>query len=303
MIPEPRTIPDGLASLVDRFEPPPLPPGNAPVFLFASAWRSGSTLVQRLLVSGGELLMWGEPYDHSTLVRRMAESLIPFSEKWPPVNYIVDPEDPPTAERWIANAYPSPADLLAAHRAFFDRLFSEPAAAAGFSRWGFKGVRLGGEHALYLKRIYPDARFIFLHRNPYDAFLSYRMLHEIRTHSYWWYHRWPDEQVATAEHFGAIWSRLTESFIRWAPEVGGTVVAYEDLTRGSKFSAIADAADVPIDESILESKVGGTRQQRGEWDRASHELTATEMAGLRETAGRLGRALGYVGPSTGGIGS
>ena len=86
-------------------------------------------------------------------------------------------------------------------------------------------------------------------------------------------------------------------------EVGGTVVAYEDLTRGSKFSAIADAADVPIDESILESKVGGTRQQRGEWDRANHELTATEMAGLRETAGRLGRALGYVGPSTGGVGS
>ena len=227
-----RTIPQGLSALYRRFDIEPLPPGGAPVFLLASAWRSGSTLLQRLLVSGGELLMWGEPYDHSALVRRLAESVVPFDDKWPPEKYFVDPADPPAADRWIANAYPGANDLMAAHRAFFDRLFDEPAQDLGFARWGIKGVRLSGEHALYLKRIYPDARFVFLYRNPYDAFLSYRLLHEIRTHSYWWWHRWPDDQVATAARFGEIWRDLTASFLEWGPQVGATIVAYEG--RGSR---------------------------------------------------------------------
>ena len=108
------------------------------------------------------------------------------------------PEDPPTGNQWIANAYPHPADLLASHRALYDRLFEIPARAAGFGRWGIKAVRLDGEHAGYLQVLYPDARFIFLHRNPWDAWSSYRRRHDERQSAYWWFYEWPDEQVATA---------------------------------------------------------------------------------------------------------
>jgi hypothetical protein len=280
-----------------RFDPTPLPESSAPVFVLASAWRSGSTLAQRLLVSTGQVLMWGEPYDHCSLIRRLADSLKPFDDRWPPEPYIVDPNDPPTAEKWIANAYPDPNHLLGAHRAFFDRLFDDPAHEAGYDRWGLKGVRLDGEHARYIRLIYPDARIVFLHRNPYDAFLSYRLLHDIRSHSYWWYHHWPDEQVATSAHFGTIWARLTGSFLDAADDVGGTVIAYEDIVRGNGIDQLEAATGITIDRSTLENRVGGTGQQRGQWDDADRFLRPNELAELQATAGRLARSLGYVGPS------
>ena len=295
--PPPHTIASGIAALERRFDLAPLPPAGSPVFVLASAWRSGSTLVQRLLVSTSELLMWGEPYDHCSLIRRLANSLKPFDDRWPPEPYIVDPGDPPSAEKWIANAYPSPDHLLAAHRAFFDRLFDDPAREAGYERWGVKGVRLDGTHARYLRLLYPDARIVFLHRNPYDAFLSYRLLHDIRSHSYWWYHRWPDEQVATAEHFGTIWTRLTGSFLEVVDDVGGTVIAYEDIVRGNGLAELEAATGITIDRDTLENRVGGTGQQRGRWDGVDRSLRPDELVELQTTAGRLARSLGYVGPS------
>src|SRR5262245_32576620 len=36
--------------------------GAAPIFLLSSGWRSGSTLVQRLINSDSSVLMWGEPF-------------------------------------------------------------------------------------------------------------------------------------------------------------------------------------------------------------------------------------------------
>jgi hypothetical protein len=291
------TITSGLAALTKRFDPIPPPDANAPVFMLASAWRSGSTLTQRLLVSSNEILMWGEPYDHSSLIRRLAESMAPFDARWPPDPYIVDPDDPPSADRWIANAYPDPDYLVSAHRAFFDRLFADAAHEAGYHRWGLKGVRLDGEHARYLKLIYPDARFVFLHRNPYDAFLSYRLLHDVRTHSYWWYHRWPDDQVATATRFGEIWTKLTESFLEAVDVVGATVIAYEDLIRGHGVDQLEQATGIRVDRAILERRVGGTDQQRGEWDNVDRSLRSDELADLQAATGRLARRLGYVGPT------
>ncbi len=291
------TITGGLETLAKRFGLEPMPTGVAPVFVLASAWRSGSTLVQRLLVSSGDLLMWGEPYDHSSLIRRLADSMSPFDGKWPPAAYFVDPADPPTPDRWIANAYPAPHHLVAAHRAFMDRLFTEPAREAGFDRWGLKGVRLDGEHARYLQYLYPDARFVFLHRNPYDAFLSYRLLHDIRPHSYWWYHRWPDIQVSTAEHFGAIWAAVTESFLEHSVDLNGGVVAYEDIVRGD-LDTLEAAAGVTIDRSVLGDRVGATEDQKGTWKDANRSLTEEERLSIEVAAGAVARQLGYVGPTT-----
>jgi len=299
------TITQGLDSLRRRFAIPDLPRGSEPVFLMSAGWRSGSTLVQRLLASSGKLLMWGEPYDHCGLVRSMAGSVRAFGQPWPPVNpqgdwppaaYLVDPADPPTGNKWIANAYPHPADLLASHRAFFDRLFEVPATAAGFERWGVKAVRLEGEHAGYLHVLYPDARFVFLHRNPWDAWSSYRRRHDERGAAYWWYHQWPDEQVSDAAHFARIWRRSVESFLAWSTVVGASVVAYEDVVSGEALGTLADGAGVNVKKKILRKRIGGARADRGS-DWSLPEEDAEAIAGQ---VGSAARRLGYIGPTEAG---
>ena len=51
-------------------------PENRPVFVLAAGWRSGSTLLQRLVMSSGETLVWGEPYDRACYVQDLARSLL-----------------------------------------------------------------------------------------------------------------------------------------------------------------------------------------------------------------------------------
>ena len=105
--------------------------------------------------------------------------------------------------------------------------------------------------------LYPDARFIFLHRNPWDAWSSYRRRHEERASAYWWFHRWPDEQVATPEHFGRIWARLAGSYLSWGPAVGAELVAHENVISGEALPALSRATGVTVDGSVLRKKLGG----------------------------------------------
>lgn len=296
------SISDGLQALQKRGGLPEFGVGAAPVFLLSAGWRSGSTLVQRLLASDGTVLMWGEPYDHCGLIRSLSGSLRAFGEPWPPVRprgtwppdpYFVRPDEPPTERTWIANAYPALPDLLAAHRAFFDRLFDRPARQAGFGRWGIKAIRLHGEHADYLQALYPDARFVFLHRNPWDAWISYRRRHDERSAAYWWYWSWPDEPVSTAAHFARIWAASVASFRQWAPVLGAAVVAYEDVVTGDATPVLAEAAGVRISDKVLRKRIGGS---------AADGSTAwvPDPADLREIereAGEAARELGYAGPS------
>jgi hypothetical protein len=229
-----------------------------PIFLLSAGWRSGSTLLQRLVMSDSQVLIWGEPYDECGLLQALASTTKAFRADWPPAEYYYDGRPPnELSEDWIANLFPALGDLRNGHRALFDKLFSEPAKRANVARWGIKEVRLGIEHAFYLRWLYPKAQFMFLYRNPLDAYRSYS------SYGRSWYDTFPDKPVLTPTAFGEHWRRLTEGFLREAKKLDALLVRYEDLVGDHPPIADIEAhLGIRTRRDVLGNMVGGSRPAR-----------------------------------------
>lgn len=257
--------------------------GGGPIFLLSAGWRAGSTLLQRLIMSDPKVLLWGEPYDECGIIQALAHTLKAFRSGWPPKDYYFSGSRPASGD-WVANFFPVPAYLRRGHRAFFERVFAEPAELAGAERWGIKEVRLNVEHAHYLRWVYPNAKFVFLYRNPLDSYQSYCRYGRS------WYDTWPDKPVFTPTSFGKHWRELTAGFVRDAARLNGLVIRYEDLINGTPelIQRIEKHLNVRLDPSVLGQKVGSS-QRGGEhvW------VSGLEKFLLRRAVSPVARELGY----------
>ena len=196
-----------------------------PVFVLSAGWRSGSTLLQQMIMNNKkDLLLWGEPFAHSNIHDGLVNQFRAFTAEWPPKPYFLSamkPQDP--TDTWVANLYPDAEDLLKAHRLFYHALFAEPARRAGCARWGLKEVRLTIDHATYLRFLYPKCKIVLLYRNPYDAYLS---LSHWNTYVF---RTWPNRFVATPYTFGRHWAELTRGYLDAHKKVDALLIRYEDL--------------------------------------------------------------------------
>jgi hypothetical protein len=282
------SILSGVSELKKVCAPAPADEVESPVFLLSAGWRSGSTLLQRLIMSDPRVLIWGEPFDESGVIQAMAEGVKAFRTGWPPPEYYLShhgsTKPGALADDWIANLFPAAEDLRRGHRAFFQASFAEPALRAGSPRWGIKEVRLTAEHAHYLKWLYPNARFVFLYRNPLDAYQSYCRYGRN------WYDTWPDTPVFTPTAFGRHWRALTRGFLDHAGQLPALVIRYEDLVKGAQdlLQRLGRHLDIEPSASVLGSKVGSS--ERG-GERAL--VSALERALLRRAVSPLARELGY----------
>jgi hypothetical protein len=234
--------------------PPDETDKESPIFLLSAGWRSGSTLLQRLIMSDPRVMIWGEPYDECGLIQSMADSMKAFRPGWPPQKYFYDgtPPDQLTGA-WIANLFPAAEDWRQSQRALFERLFAEPAKRAGAERWGIKEVRLTGDHCRYLRWLYPNAKFVFLYRNPFDAYRSYCRYGRN------WYSTFPHEPVFTAHAFGKHWRHLVDSFLRESTAMTALLVKYERLVCDP--SIVDDLncyLNIIADRSVLQHQVGSS---------------------------------------------
>jgi hypothetical protein len=226
-----------------------------PIFIFSAGWRSGSTLLQRLVNSSENILIWGEPYKDSDYIRKLADSLRFFNKTMPPksyfIEYYIDPDNNKIIDQWTACLFPTPNDLKNAHRQFFLSLFSEPSKNLGFSNWGIKEVRLGIEYAYYLKWLFPNSKFIFLFRNPYEAYNSYRSFGR-------WYDSWPNRPVFTARSYGFIWRNLLEGYILHHKNFDSLLISYENLISGVfNFEKLSTFLGKKVNAEILQLKYTG----------------------------------------------
>ena len=231
---------------------------EAPIFLLSTGMRTGSTLLQRILVTDSRLFLWGEPMGEMTVVSRIAQmvsgSLSPgFQESW---QRQPNPASSDLTKSWIAHLNPSADNFRLGLRTFFDTWLGCPARRNGFARWGFKEIRLDAADATLLYWLYPDSKFILLTRHPYDCYRSF-------TDAKWQepsFMRHPDVPINSAASFAREWNRIAMSWSELPSDFPSMLIKYEDLVSGNfDFRNLESWLGLKLNESeALSEKVGRT---------------------------------------------
>lgn len=253
---------------------------NSPVFIMSAGWRSGSTLIQRLICSSREVLVWGEPYARCELVQNLAESAKALNSSYPHQGHLPDMKSlGPIEDQWIANLFPSPGDMRFGYRAALDAMIARPAFREGYARFGMKEVRLDADHGRFLQWIYPDARFLAIVRNPWDAWRSAKGMDL--------YLKWPGQPINNAATFAHHWLRLVESFAAWKHE-SVFFFRYEDLLKNPQsVRLIADHCGLDdVDSSVMNKVIGSSGEKA--------PLPDEDVAVIEQIAGEAARMMGYT---------
>lgn len=243
-----------------------------PIFIFSAGWRSGSTLLQRLVASSNNTLMWGEPFGDRIPVPRLANTLgvaVKHQLQIGETNGAALPTgffkgDSDLANEWTANLNPGFEQLLYSQFASLEALLAAPARQSGYERWGCKFVRLTGQHARFLRWLYPGCRILFLVRHPFEAWSSYKGRR--------WYTVFPSHRMVHPWSFFSFWESLASSFLEYSGEK--LVIRYEDLinpeTKGDVIERIETFIEERIDSSVFETKLRGGLEKvpTSDWERA-----------------------------------
>lgn len=253
---------------------------ESPIFLLATSWRSGSTLLQRILVTDPQVLLWGEPLGDLALVSDLVGTLTRLSTL-PHLKQRLEENDSifsSLATSWIATLYPPGLDFRAGLRSLLTRWLGEPARKRGFGRWGFKEVRLGAAEATLLRWLYPKAKFVLLSRSPYDC---YRSLSDSRWRDV--YHRSPDVRVDSAAMMARHWNRIALSWSELRPGFPAVRIRYEDIVGGRlDYRELESWLGIRIREDVALSQFVGKTAQRsrlGWWERKI--ISCEARAGMR----------------------
>ena len=254
---------------------------DAPVFVLAAGWRSGSTLLQRTLMP--ECFVWGEPYGHAGWLDGLAAPLRAMTSRWPEPAFVHEGTPAGSlADRFVANLYPHPAALREAGRAYLRTLCAAPAAAAGSDRWGVKEVRWSADHGAFLRWLFPRAKLLLLTRDPYACWRSYAAWRES---GYRWFLRWPDQPL-TPRLFGRHWADLATGFHANHAALGALPVRYESFAAGRR-EGVEDYLGFP-----LSAAAAAVRPPDG-GPRPLAEIPAADLTELRSGLTGAAEALGY----------
>lgn len=221
----------------------PEPSDEEPIFIMAVGWGSGSTLLQRILLTDRSLILWGEPFGRMGFIQSFTQALsIAHKGRWPKSSSFRRPSDEELAVSPVANMYPDPCSVLVGIRSMIYEWLGDPAVRRGFSRWGFKEVRLGAADAHLLQLLFPKAKFVVLVRNPINNYGSFRSMRTV----YWRF----DRPVSGVREYATYWNHHASGWLDDADEIDHRVIRYEDLVSGEyDFRSLEKWLGLELDES------------------------------------------------------
>jgi len=262
---------------------------NGPLLVLAAGQRCGSTLVQRLLSSSPDVLIWGEHVGQLRLIFAAGTRLTGWTTAFGESGRQGFARS--GHQSFMANLTPEAVHIDDAMRAFVEALFARPAAELGRTVWGFKEVRYGLAEATAFQRLFPDCRVVHITRDPRDILRSL----EVWERTGW---KRSDTELAIRN-----WLRVGASF--WSEPAGPPPwvlrMRYEDLVADPLGWCTRIAEHCGLDEATLDTGVfdrrihavglaGRTRRTILDWA----DLPASLHTLLDDEKVRaLGRACGY----------
>ena len=266
-----------------------------PIFILGAP-RTGTTLLQRVLNSYDDVLLWGE---HAGFLADVARA---FYAAWDhpslfrdvrPLAEVLRGSQP--RESWQAwMSWTSREDWLQSFRAFLDLLFV-PGGLPGKAYWGFKEIRYmtaPGERTLdFLHALYPDAIYLFIVRNAFNALASVKRIPEGAHH------------LRALKATCARWRNRYEAYHAWhrSGRIRSYWIVYEELIEGrGELLALLDA----LGRSLGDEQRAVMRSAEGRWssfkDEAFNErwrrLPPAWLALTSAMLGDLNAAFGYANP-------
>lgn len=252
-----------------------------PVFVLAGGGRTGSTLVQRLLISTGAVLVWGE---HGGRIVPALGSLLRGMEAWlgQEASGQLELLRGRGGDAFIPNVNPEAEAFVRGARALFQAALGDTAREMGFARWGFKEIRYGCDEALLLRRIFPVADFVAVVRDPAGALASIKSAD--------WYAR---DYGAAPEAFLERWATLSSGLLDAIPKLGpGLLLRYEDLVARPAETLARLGLHAGIDPAAFRRDVLGGKLRGTEIPPVP--LDSADRAALAAPAvRRVAAALGY----------
>ncbi|HEX5863681.1 MAG TPA: sulfotransferase [Casimicrobiaceae bacterium] len=212
-------------------------PTGPPVFVLAGGGRTGSTLVQRLLISTGEIMIWGE---HGGLLLDAVQRIVYGIRDW--IDSAGGRQLAKFAQQgwnsFIPNLNPPHEAFLEGARAALRESLAVPAATLGYRRWGFKEIRYDAAAVSLLRTLFPDAAIVVLVRHPEAALRSIKATP--------WYEK---DHDARPDVFLNRWATLSSSLAGTRSAGAGVLfLRYEELVADAEGVIAQLAAHVAVDQ-------------------------------------------------------